>query len=109
MDKFVKLMPDYLSDGVWDREGRHMSLDDLPIHFWLKSMIRQWNAEYDNSHAEIENNPFDIEAFSKNGFALAMKIKQNLPDWTVMYFDEAKMFGSNNRDEYVYEITLTDK
>src|SRR5574343_462241 len=103
MDKYVKLMPEFMSEGVWDREGIHMSLDDLPIQYWLKSMIRQWIAQYDQGYSGMEDGTFDMEWFAKQGFALAVKLKQNLPpDWTVVYFDEYKMFGNNNRDEYVY-------
>ena len=103
MDKYVKLMPDFMSEGVWDREGTHMSLDDLPIHYWLKVMIYEWIAQYDSWS---DDDSFDMEWFAKQGYALAIKLKQNLPDWTVIYFDEAKMFGNNNRDEYVYEINI---
>ena len=102
MDKFVKLMPDFCSEGVWDRNGTHMCLDDLPIQYWLKSMIRQWIAEF----SAMDDDTFDMETFAKHGYALAVKLKQNLPDWTVMYFDENKMFGNNNRDEYIFEIKL---
>lgn len=109
MDKYVKLMPEFMSEGVWDREGIHMSLDDLPIQYWLKGMIRSWIAEYDRGYSGMEDGTFDMEWFAKQGYALAVKLKQTLPDWTVMYFDEHKMFGNNNRDEYIYEITLPTK
>ena len=106
MDRFVKLMPDFCSEGVWNREGVHMNLDELPIHYWLKCMIREWIAEYDRGYSAMDDDTFDMEKFAKHGYALAVKLKQNLPDWTVMYFDENKMFGNNNRDEYIFEIKL---
>ena len=109
MDKYVKLMPEFMSEGVWDREGIHMQLDDLPIQFWLKTMIRQWIAQYDQGYSGMDDSTFDMAWFSKQGYALAVKLKQHLPDWTVMYFDENKMFDNSNREEYLYEITLPTK
>ena len=106
MDRFVKLMPDFCSEGVWNREGVHMSLDELPIHYWLKCMIREWIAEYDRGYSAMDDDTFDMEKVAKHGYALAVKLKQNLPDWTVMYFDENKMFGNDNQDEYLFEIKL---
>ena len=87
-EKYVKLMADYCSDGVWNSDGASISIDSLSIPFWLKSMILDWQAVYDVQSFENEN--FDIDSFSKDGYALAVKLKQNLPDFTVEYFDEAE-------------------
>ena len=104
MSKYVRLMADYCSSGVWDEDGINVSLDSLPIHFWLKTMITQWQAKYDRE--SFENDEFDIETFAKHGYALAVKIKQNLPDWTVMYFDESKAQSNLPKSEFLKEVIL---
>jgi hypothetical protein len=52
---------------------------------------------------------FDYEPFSQEGLAIAHAIKMELPDWTVVYFDEAayhKRAGHVNRlrEPYEYEV-----
>ena len=93
MRKYLKLMADYCSSGLWDECGSNLEMDDLPIHFWLKRMINDWQAEYDclafSTDESVPFGPnFDIESFSKRGYALAVKLKQNLPDWEIEYCRE---------------------
>ena len=49
-------------------------------------MIDEWQAVYDREGFDMDT--FDVKTFSKNCYALVVKLKQNLPDWTVMYYDE---------------------
>lgn len=104
MSKYVRLMADYCSSGVWDEDGVNVSLNSLPIHFWLKTMITEWQAKYDRE--AFDNDKFDVETFAKHGYALAVKLKQNLPDWTVMYYDEAASWENKPRSEFLKEIIL---
>jgi hypothetical protein len=55
---------------------------------------------------------WDIEAFSKMGLCIARKIKTELPDWTVIYYDESKAQALRDplvnipRGSFEYEVTL---
>ena len=102
MEKYVRLMADHCSSGVWDKDGCNIDLDSLPIHQWLKSMIIDWQRVFDREALE---DSFDVDTFSKNGYALAVKLKQNLPDWEVVYFDEAASWHNKPRSEYYKKIT----
>ncbi len=110
--KYVKVMCDYLSTGVWDKNDRSMSVDDLPITFWLKQMLKDWQVMYDTQDIveQVINGEYtvvshlDIVDFSKIGYAIAVKIKQQLPDYEVFYFDEHLAFHSNEESEYILEI-----
>lgn len=110
--KYVKVMCDYLSTGVWDKDGRSMSVCDLPITFWLKQMLEEWQAMYDTQDIveQVINGEYictshlDIVEFLKMGYAIAVKIKRQLPDYEVFYFDEHKAFHSNEESDYVLEI-----
>lgn len=110
--KYVKVMCDYLSTGVWDKNGRSMSVGNLPITFWLKQMIEEWQVMYDTQDIveQVINGEYicvsylDIVEFSKIGYAIAVKIKQQLPDYEVFYYDEHESFHSDNESDYVLEI-----
>ena len=106
MSKYVRLMADFCSSGVWDENGTNLDIDSLPIHFWLKSMIGEWQAQYDREVDPSSMDDFDVKTFAKHGYALAVKLKQNLPDWTVMYFDESKAYSNLPRSEFLKEIVL---
>jgi hypothetical protein len=52
----------------------------------------------------------DIYSFSAEGLAIAKAVKAELPDWTVIYHDEAKCSHGlrrldRPRSEFEYEIT----
>lgn len=107
MSNYVKLMADYCASGVWNREGVNVDIDSIPLPYWLKQMITDWVALYDRESFDDKN--FDYAKFSKDGYALAVKMKQNLPaDWEVFYFDEVKArdLGRTGFDNYLYEIFL---
>lgn len=103
MEKYLRLMADHCSSGFWSELGVNLEPDDLPIKYWLKNMIDEWQAWYDR---EALNDDFDVKTFSKHGYALAVKLKQQLPDWTIMYFDELASAENRPRTEYLKEITL---
>ena len=103
MSKYIRLMADFCSDAVWDENGASVDINSLPIHHWLKNMIDDWQAWYDR---EGFDDNFDLDLFGKHGFALAVKLKQNLPDWTIMYFNESKIQEGKSRSEALKEIIL---
>lgn len=91
-DRWVRIMADYCSEGVWDSEGCGCSVDDLPLSDGLRAAIR----------AE----------FSAHGLALARQVKAELPDWTVIYFDEeqaAKAGWGGDRSAFEYEVKAGDE
>lgn len=111
--KYVKLMADYASSGVWESDGLMMDSDDLPISNRIKEMIFRWMCWYEESQfflpPEERTVDFDIQNFSKIGEQIAKEIKLELSDWTVVYMNEEymNMFDlEKDRDIYEYEIVL---
>lgn len=100
-DKWVRVMADHSSDGFWQRDGVMMSDTDLPISAALLERHRAWCVWFDN-----QDESFDVAGFSAEGLALAKAIKIELPDWTVLYFDESKIDLKRDqpREEFEYEI-----
>ena len=101
MKKYVKIMADYLAEGVWDHEGACLSIADVPLHATLQLEITDWQATYDRTGMDED---FDVVGFSVQGLALAREVKRQLPEWTVMYFDEAYAGTGQNRTVWFYEI-----
>jgi hypothetical protein len=94
-DKWVRIMCDFSADGVWARTGGAAMPEDLPVSVGLHKRIRAWQDWYER-HArpdpEFSSAPpgFGIDAFSSEGLAIAKAVKAELPDWTVVYHDEAR-------------------
>ena len=99
-DKWVRIMADYCADGVWLKDGAATTADDLPISPRLRDELRSWQRTYDE---DADKPGFDVAAFSKWGRKIALDVKRELPDWTVVYFDEARANMKPALD-YQYEI-----
>lgn len=102
MEPWVRIMADYCADGVWDRDGVGFSADDLPISSALRARLRAWQKRFD-----LDQEPPDRESFSAEGRDVAECIKRELPDWTVVYFDEAKAVDRGNAERFVFEYEIT--
>lgn len=105
--KYIKLMADYSSTGVWERGGANADLSEFPLSESLQKEITDWCDYYeindDWQAPENRRQPlFDLKSFSIVGLAIAKKIKKELPDYQVMYFDEYK--SSQKESRYLYEI-----
>jgi len=111
--KYVKLMADYSSSGLWGHDGIMIHDSDLPVSDILKKKILQWVQWYEPSQyflsPEERTVNFDLKSFSKIGEEIAKEIKLELPSWIVIYWNEeyADIFDvSKDRDLCMYEITL---
>lgn len=107
--KWVRVMGEYCCDGLWQQDGSPASADDLPISAGLRQRLLAWAERYNayDVPPEPTSLPFDMEAFAVEGLAIACAIKAELPDWTVMYFDEMQVddtYRDQPRSDYEYEI-----
>jgi hypothetical protein len=58
----------------------------LPLSPKLRARLARWTARFEKSfEGEI-----DLEAFATEGRAIASGVKAELPDWSIVYFDEAE-------------------
>jgi hypothetical protein len=88
-EKWVRIMCDYCADGLWSKRGGACDLADLPVSAELLARIALWQAWFEKCPSDGRGWP-DIEAFSAEGESIARAVKAELPDWTVIYHDEAK-------------------
>jgi hypothetical protein len=110
--RWVKVMADYSSCGLWDSNGVHSDDADLPVSESLKARLRKWCDWYElnDDYLPEPTTQFDYEAFSAEGLLIAKAIKAQLPDWTVVYFDENRLHQALHgklvqpRGTYDYEV-----
>lgn len=89
----VRIFADYGSPGwlLADEAARQHPL--LPVSDDLLDKLADWSARFescDPTHYEdIRGSCFDFMAFAAEGLELARAVKRALPQWRVLYWDEA--------------------
>ncbi len=107
--KWVRIMCDFSANGIWDKQGYSCHFDELPVSADVKSMIAGWQEWYEHSEHSEMSHWFDAGAHAAFGLFIARLVKRQLPDWTVIYFDEAAYLDrlpGTQRDQFEYEIDI---
>jgi hypothetical protein len=103
-------MCDFGADGLWAKNGCAVHPDELPVTEAIKTRLALWQGSYEarELHSGGRFDPLP-PGFADEGRAIAAAIKGELPDWTVIYFDEDRCRyedgGAQPRSEFEYEIT----
>lgn len=90
-ERWIRIMCDYSADGVWDQNGYATSPDVLPTSIELMMHIYAWQAVYET--LDPLDGPVDPDHFAQfvnEGFLIAIEMKRQLPDWTIIYHDESR-------------------
>ena len=104
-NKWVRVMFDYSSSGLWHEDLIMMSPEELPVTVDLSERIKKWVAIYDkhsweedvlsqklNTNKESKSKLAQLQALCiehfNTGVMLAVEIKKQLPDWTVMVYND---------------------
>ena len=105
-ERWIRVMADYSADPLWDRDGCMAEVDDLPVSAALQERLLGWAEWYESNRAWEGDHSFDFEPFARLGLELARAVKRELPDWTVIYWDEAAYHRNSKgpRECYEYEI-----
>lgn len=111
-EKWVRVMCDFSAEGVWAKDGAGIGMDELPISREIKQRLLEWQEWFERDNENYlppsqRTTTFDVAAFSKEGLEIAKAIKAELPDWTVVYFDEGKSSAGNrasDRSGFEYEV-----
>lgn len=90
----VKIMVEEGGLGYWLADPPAQALGDLPISEGLRDRLYRWNTRWEQDcSSDAYEDPmgarFDFVAFANHGFVLAKAVKRELPQWTVVYRDEA--------------------
>ena len=89
-ERWVRLMCDYSAEGVWQRDGVAIAPEWLPIRPELALRIHRWQEFYEEVLGPEDIHSDKVDAFAEEGLAIAIQVKQQLPDWTVIYHDERR-------------------
>jgi hypothetical protein len=89
----VHLMADYGGAGLWDHDGAPLDPAALSLSPRLRARLARWCARFLKSF-ETEIN---LDAFASEGRIIAEAVKKELPDWSVVHFDEAPAARSGYR------------
>ena len=107
--KWVRIMCDFSADPLWGADGTMIDLDDLPVTQELRQRLRDWEEVYDRQDLFASSPSYDVAAFSRTGRELAREVKRQLPDWTVIYYDEeaaANRATDAPKDAFEYEVRI---
>jgi hypothetical protein len=107
--KWVRIMCDYSADPLWGPDGAMNYLEDLPVTPDLRQRLFDWEKIYDMQDIGAETPSYDVAEFSRTGLELAREVKRQLPDWTIIYFDEEAFSGklpNAPREVFEYEIEV---
>lgn len=113
-EKWVRIMCDYCADGVWAKSGGGFDASELPISPGLLERLREWQRWYERRDCS-DPDWLELDAFCTEGERIAHAVKAELPEWTVVYYHEAKAdaflkdiapvdYVKVSRDAFEYEV-----
>ena len=103
--RWVRVMADYGSAGLWDHDGAPLNPNRLPLSSKLRERLTRWCVRFQRSFER----EIDLDAFAAEGHAIARAVKAELPDWSIVYFDDAAAARRSYRgppSNYETEIPL---
>jgi hypothetical protein len=102
-DKWVRIMPDFCSDGVWNSEDAAILAEDIPISASAQIALKLWSYCHDVTVGPIgrSDDQEAIKVIAEYGRRLAQAIKDEIPDWTIIYHDISK---EGMKSDIEYEI-----
>lgn len=90
-EKWIRVMCDYSAEGVWAKGGGGTSPHYLPISIPLIARILHWQYVFETLGIGLRPvNRRPLIRWAKEGLAIAIEMKRQLPDWTVIYHDERR-------------------
>jgi hypothetical protein len=89
----VRIVADYCSKGYQLLGEEARAGGDLPVSEALAVRLLAWNDRYEADchpadYEDVTGMRFDFVAFAREGLEIAKAVKRELPQWTVIYWDE---------------------
>jgi len=89
MNNYVKIMPEFCANPIWDKDGLMMSWADFDLQDdHLLNRLAVWNHEWEKNQDTLTGVFSNKEAIEARGLQLAKYVKFYKASWTVMYYTE---------------------
>lgn len=90
--KYVRIMLDHCSTGLWNIKGYNVDEEELPVTSDLIVRIKAWQCIFDNidwhtnsaEHSEVYKN------LCYENLAIAIAVAKQLPDWTIVIYNDGE-------------------
>jgi hypothetical protein len=101
---WVRLMCYFGTSGVWNSDDETADLAALPASEGLKAEIAAWKSSLNHLDTILVG---DVNDFSTRAMNVARRIKEEKPDWRVVYIDRTKSGADiRNKDYFEHEVVL---
>ena len=101
---WVRLMCYFGTDGVWNSDDAKADVARLALSSSLKAEIVAWMHSLDHVETVL---PDDVNLYSTRAMNVARRIKEEQPNWRVVYIDRTKSGADiRNKDYFEHEVTV---
>ena len=87
--RYVRIMADNSSTGIWDWDGSPVDADDIPLSGESQRRIENWLSLYEKARTwdNPSRRPFIINenAFNCMGKRIVSRLRRELPEWDIGY------------------------
>lgn len=101
---WVRLMFYFGAAGVWNSDDDKADVSVLALSTPLKAEIVAWKTSLDQVDTVLVQH---VEEFSTRAMNVARRVKEEMPDWRVVYIDRTKSGADiRNKDYFEHEVVL---
>jgi hypothetical protein len=94
---YVRVMLDYCSSGLWDKEGCNVDVSNATDDLLLIERIAQWQATFENRSVDHVLTPKEHTQQQLDGLAIAHALRVAHPTWTIVLYDGDGFFKHARR------------
>jgi hypothetical protein len=110
--KWVRIMPDWCSSGIWDRNSGNCDESELPVTPELISRIQEWQKRWDSQEVYLAptlESEEEAEWIITENLLIAIEVAKQLPDWTVVINNSDGYFSLDTDENRNCQITADMK
>lgn len=96
----IQVFPDYCSNGIWDMNGRHLSYSDVPLSNKVVEDLKKMSSLFDKHDVSYLDKRQTEYNFSLMSYNIAVRIKKELPHYTVLFLREYEEDLNINREPF---------
>lgn len=108
--KWVRIMPDWCSSGIWDTNGGNCDESELPVTQELIDRIIAWQKRFDSQEVYLPptiESEQEAEDIMVENLLIAIEVAKQLPDWTVV-INNSDGFFDLETDQYRNAVVTAD-